>query len=315
MRRFKDYLLLLVKGIGMGAADVIPGVSGGTIAFITNIYEELINSLKSINVNSIKLLFRGQIKKFWSEINGNFLLAVFGGVIISLVSLARLFHYLLVTHPIQLWSFFFGLILISSLWVFKKIDKWSISVTVGTIVGIVSAYLVTSATPAATPESPVYVFFSGAIAICAMILPGISGSFILLIMGKYQYILGALKDFDLVTIGIFILGCITGLLSFVRVVSWCLSKFHNVTISVLAGFMLGSLYKIWPWKLTLSFQTNSKGEQIPLLQENLKPTEYLAKTGNDPHILSAIFFLALGIIIVVALEKLANYIQERKKYA
>ena len=315
MRKTKDYILLVLKGIGMGAADVIPGVSGGTIAFITDIYEELIDSLKSINLDSLKLLLAGQFKKFWEAINGNFLLALFGGIIISLVSLAKLFHYLLHAHPIQIWSFFFGLILISSLWVLNKISKWNVITILAAILGVAIAYFITSATPATTPEHPLFIFFSGAIAICAMILPGISGSFILLILGKYEFMLTSLKDVNILVILTFMAGCVAGLLTFVRVVSWFLKKFHNQTIGLLAGFMVGSLYKIWPWKKTLSFIANSKGEQVPFIQENILPTKYLSQTGEDPHILSALFFFALGIIIVVSLEKIAKYLKESKKYA
>ena len=315
MRTAKDYLLLILKGIGMGAADVVPGVSGGTIAFITNIYEELINSLKSVDADAFKLLTKFQFKDFWKHINGNFLLAVLSGVFISILSLAKLLHYLLDAHPIQIWSFFFGLVLISALWILNKIQKWNVLIAFMTILGCVIAYYITSATPATTPDNLFFVFISGAVAICAMILPGISGSFLLLIMGKYQFILGALKDLDITVILVFLGGCVVGLLSFVRLVAWFLNNHHDKTISILAGFMIGSLYKIWPWKETLSFRTNSSGEKVPFIQNNILPTEYLQKTGNEPDILSAIVFFAIGILIVVFLEKLAKYLQESKKYA
>lgn len=315
MRNIKDYLLLLTKGIGMGAADVVPGVSGGTVAFITNIYEELIDSLKSIDIYALNLLKGLKFKEFWQHINGNFLLSVISGIIISVVSLARLLHYLLNEHPIQIWSFFFGLVLISAIWVLNRVKAWNIVAILFTIFGIAAAYFVTSATPATTPESLPYVFLSGAIAICAMILPGISGSYILLILGKYQFILVSLKEFDIGIIVVFVLGCIVGLLSFVRIVSWFLRKYHDTTITFLAGFMLGSLNKIWPWKETLSFRESSSGELLPLLQKNLFPTEYFEKVGKDPQLLSAILFFALGLLIVVLLEKVSKYIKESKKYA
>ncbi len=312
MRSIKDYLLLVVKGMAMGAADVIPGVSGGTIAFITNIYEELLESLKSINGAAFAYLKRFQFNYLWSHINGNFLLAVFGGVFISILSFARVFHYLLESYPIQLWSFFFGLILISSIWVLKRIKKWNVIIALAGIAGCLVAYFITSASPASTPEGHLFTFLSGAIAICAMILPGISGSFILLILGKYQPILLAVKNFDILTILVFLAGCVTGLLSFVRLVSWFLKKYHDTTVSVLAGFMVGSLYKVWPWKITVTSRMNSDGELVPLLQDNILPTVYLQKTGEDPHILSALLFFAIGIFLVVFLEKLANYISESK---
>lgn len=308
----KDYLMLVLKGLSMGAADVIPGVSGGTIAFITNIYEELLDSLKAIDLNALLLLKKFRFREFWKHVNGNFLLSVFGGVIISILSLARLFHFLLETYPIRLWSFFFGLILVSSIWILNKITKWNFGVILAGLVGCAIAYLITSASPATTPEGPVYTFLSGAIAICAMILPGISGSFILLILGKYQYILGAVKDFEFGTILLFAAGCIVGLLSFIRLLSWFLKKFHNITVSLLAGFMLGSLNKIWPWKEVLSFRTTSAGEQVPLLERNILPNEFMHETGSNPHVLSALLFFAVGILLVVFLEKLANYMEERK---
>lgn len=315
MRNIKDYLLLLTKGIGMGAADVVPGVSGGTIAFITNIYEELIDSLKSVDAYALKLLKELEFKAFWKHINGNFLLSVILGIIISIVSLARVLHYVLNEHPIQIWSFFFGLVLISAIWVLNRVKAWKVTSLIFTLIGVGLAYYITIATPATTPESLPYVFLSGAIAICAMILPGISGSYILLVLGKYQFILGSLKEFDIGVILIFVLGCIVGLLSFVRVVSWFLRKYHDPTITFLAGFMLGSLNKIWPWKETLSYRESSSGEQVPLMQKNLLPTDYFDKVGEDPQLLSAILFFALGLLIVVLLEKVSKYIKESKKYA
>lgn len=290
----------------MGAADVVPGVSGGTIAFITGIYKELLNSLKSINTSSLGLLLRFQMMSFWKEINGSFLLSVFLGVLVSLISLAKLITYLLETHPIKVWSFFFGLVIISAVTILRQIVKWKLTVVTGLLVGIVVAYLITIAAPATTTNAGWFIFISGAIAISAMILPGISGAFILLILGKYKYVTGALHEFNYQVILIFVGGCITGLMSFVRIVSWLLDKYYQVAIAVLSGFMIGSLNKVWPWKETLTYRIDSEGNQISALDQSVLPNHYYDITGDDPQILLAILLMAMGIGVVVILEKIAN---------
>ncbi|MEM7550602.1 MAG: DUF368 domain-containing protein [Bacteroidota bacterium] len=312
----KDGLLLFLKGIAMGGADIIPGVSGGTIAFITGIYERLINAIKSVDVNALVLLKQFEFKKLWEHIDGNFLAILFAGIAVSVASLARLMTYLLHAHPIQLWSFFFGLILISAFVVARSVKNWKTANFLGLILGVVLAYFITSATPAETPEGYWFIFVSGAIAICAMILPGISGSFILLILGKYQFILEGLKNFDLTIISIFMLGCVVGILSFSRLISWLLTHYHDVTVAILAGFMIGSLNKIWPWKEVLQFRLNSKGEQVPFIERNLLPAEYLEVTGGDPYLLQAILFGALGFFLVFAIEFINRALHPKnKKYA
>ncbi len=305
MRKTRDYILLFLKGMGMGSADVVPGVSGGTIAFITGIYEELLNSIKSFDKAAIQLLASRRIAEFWNHINGTFLVTLLGGILLSILSLAKLIHYLLNHHPIQLWSFFFGLIIISALMVTKEIRQWSVIVVVSGITGIVAAWFITSATPAATPDNYFFIFISGAIAICAMILPGISGSFILLIMGKYEFIIGAVKDLDLPVIAVFAVGCAVGLLSFSRLVSWFLHHYHDFTVALLAGFMIGSLNKIWPWKepVLSSAQVNEKAEL--LFEKNIWPTEYMQKIG-DPLVIQAILFFAVGMFLIIAIEKIAQ---------
>lgn len=314
MNHNQNWLLLFFKGIGMGAADIVPGVSGGTIAFITGIYETLLDSINSINKKALQLLFAFKFKELWEHINGKFLLPVLAGIAISIFTLARVAHYMLENYPILLWSFFFGLVLISAISIFQKTEERNWKSVVAGIIGAGIAYLITEATPASTPNNYLFIFLSGAIAICAMILPGISGSFILLILGKYQYIMGAIKDFDIVVILVFGAGCVVGILSFARFVSWLLKKYGAFTIALLAGFMFGSLNKIWPWKLTISYRINSKGESIPFIQENILPQDYLSKTGADPQIFLAILFFAVGIFIVVALEKFAKYKSEKEKY-
>ncbi len=305
MKIGKDSILLFLKGMGMGGADVVPGVSGGTIAFITGIYEELLESIKSLDKTAIQLLFSWKIDAFWKHINGTFLITLLSGIFVSVLSLAKVLHYVLNTHPIQLWSFFFGLIIISALLVSRQIKQWNIPVVITGIAGVVIAWLVTSATPSTTPDSFLFVFISGAIAICAMILPGISGSFILLILGKYEFIIESIKDLNVLVILVFGLGCVVGLLSFSRVVSWLLRKYHDLTVALLAGFMIGSLNKIWPWKITVSTRLNSKGEIVPLLQDNLLPQAYMEKIG-EPLMLQAILFFCFGILLIVGIEKVAQ---------
>lgn len=305
MRTIKDYLLLFAKGLAMGGADVVPGVSGGTIAFISGIYEELIDSIKAINLNTLKVLLKGEFKEFWQQINGNFLTVLFSGIIISLKSLASLVTYLMEHNPIQLWSFFLGLILISSIVILRQIKKWSLGVVIIGLIGIVLSYYLTSMSPAQTNDSYLMIFLSGALAICAMILPGISGAFILLILGKYQLVVGALGNLDYGIIAVFIAGAATGILMFVRLISWLIHKYHNYAIAILAGFMMGSLNKIWPWKQVVEFRLNRHGEQIPFIEHNITPNQYLEITGDSPLIMQAILFMAIGFFIVVVIEKIA----------
>lgn len=305
MNKVKDYVLLFLKGMSMGGADVVPGVSGGTIAFITGIYEELLNSIKSFDQQAIQLLLKGRIAALWEHVNGKFLVTLLSGILVSILSLAKLIHYLLNNHPIQLWSFFFGLIVISAIVVSREIKHWKWVVIFAGIAGIAIAYLITGATPATTPDNYLFIFASGAIAICAMILPGISGSFILLILGKYEFIIEAVKDFNLPIIIVFGLGCVVGLLTFTRLVSFLLSRYHDVTVAMLAGFMIGSLNKIWPWKETITSRLDSKGVVIPVIQQNLWPSEYMAKIG-EPLVLQALLFFSLGILIIIGIEKIAQ---------
>ncbi|MDA0196823.1 MAG: DUF368 domain-containing protein [Bacteroidetes bacterium] len=308
--KVRNFTLLFFKGIGMGSADIIPGVSGGTIAFITGIYEELINSIQSFDFKALKLLVSLDLEGFWKRVNGNFLAVLVSGIAVSVLSFASVITYLLDNFPIQIWSFFFGLIIISALSVMTQVKQKSAGVVISSVLGILIAFIITSATPATTPDSLWFIFICGMVAICAMILPGISGSFILLIFGKYEFILNALKAMDFVVILTFIGGCIIGLLSFTRIISWLFSRFHDVTVALLAGFMFGSLNKVWPWKLTTAFRINSHGEQVALIRENILPTEYFELTGTQPELLFALFLMALGFFIIVILEKIALKLKE-----
>lgn len=300
-RRLKDYALLGLKGMAMGAADVVPGVSGGTIAFIVGIYEELLNSIKSIGGKSLKLLFTGNIAGFWKAINANFLLSIIGGIAISVFSLAKIITYLLEYHPVLVWSFFFGLVLASSWFVAKTIEKWDWKTVTSCVAGIAIAYYVTVATPAETPTHLPFIFLCGAVAICAMILPGISGSFILVLMGKYFYIMEAVKNLNLSVMLVFIAGAGVGITMFSRVLSYALKHFHGITIAALAGFMLGSLNKVWPWKEVLETYTDSHGKVQALTEKNILPE----MANADHQVILAIILMFVGFFLVYILEKLS----------
>ena len=325
-RSLKDYGLITLKGLGMGAADVIPGVSGGTIAFITGIYEELLDTIKGVNLDALKMLRKSGLKAFWQAINGNFILALFLGIGISLVSLAKVFEYLLEHHPIQLWSFFFGLIVASVWLVGKQVKSWGVVPIAGIIAGSVAAYFITTITPTQGTDSLWYLFMCGTIAITAMILPGISGSFILLLLGAYQTVLGtlsgivdALKDGDTSTLGdhglklsVFAIGCLVGLLSFSRLLSWMFKKAHDLTIAILTGFLIGSLNKIWPWKENdpaskfIKHEGEPNEEVIYLVQDNVLPGTFGSlEGGQEPHTWTAIGFCALGLVLIVLMGRLA----------
>ena len=309
MTSIKNILLLYLKGVAMGSADVVPGVSGGTIAFITGIYERLLNAIKGIDLQALKLLRKGAFKELWQYIDGTFLVVLVAGIGTSVFSLAKVITHLLSAYPIHVWSFFFGLIVISALIILREIKKWNIGVFLAILVGIAAAYFITSATPAETPESSWFLFIAGAVAICAMILPGISGSFILLLFGKYEYILTVIKDFKIGDMLIFGMGCIVGLLSFARLVGWLFKKFHNITVGVLSGFMIGSLNKVWPWKEAVQTYIDRHNEVKPLVEVNVLPSDYLAKTGQEPFFLQAILFAAGGFLIVLAIDRLAAYLK------
>jgi putative membrane protein len=300
--KMKKYLILILKGMGMGAADVIPGVSGGTIAFITGIYEELINSIKSINPGTFRVLFNEGVPSFWKAINGNFLLSIVIGIGISVLSLARLLKYILENYPELIWSFFFGLIVASAIYVAKQIRIWNIWTIISLVAGIVAAYIITEITPAETTNAWWFVFLSGAIAICAMILPGISGSFILLLMGKYTYIIGAVSDFQFGILIIFLSGAVVGIISFSNLLSWLLKKYHHQTIAVLAGFMIGSLNKVWPWKNTIETFIDRHGMVKPLIQQNVLPGNY----SEDPYVFMAIVLAITGFVLIFVVERFAN---------
>ncbi len=309
-RTVKDYLLITLKGIAMGAADVIPGVSGGTIAFITGIYEELIDSIKSVNFYALKLLLTGKFGQFWKTVNGTFLVSLLGGIAISIISLAKGLKYLLDHHPILVWSFFFGLIVASAIYVARTITRWNWSTILAGIAGIIIAYYITIITPAEANTTYWFIFLSGSIAICAMILPGISGSFILVLMGMYKFILEAVGNFEISVILTFILGATVGIILFSNVLSWMLKKYHNLTIALLAGFMLGSLNKVWPWKEVVETFTDRHGVIKPLVEENIMPGTFETLTGNNALLPGAIALAVFGFALIFVIENIANKIKK-----
>ena len=310
MKKVTDYLLLYFKGMAMGSADVVPGVSGGTIAFITGIYETLLNSIKSVDKQALLLLKSFDMKELWRHVNGKFLITLILGIATSVLSLAKVITDLLANYPIQVWSFFFGLIVISALIILREIKQWNFGIMLAILIGAAIAYYITSAIPAETPEASWFLFIAGAVAICAMILPGISGSFILLLFGKYEYVLSAIKEFRVIDMVIFGLGCLFGILSFARLVSWLFKKYHNATIGVLSGFMIGSLNKVWPWKETVETYVDRHNEVKPLYQVNVLPNDYLTKTIQEPFFIEAIGFAAAGFLIVLLLDRLAFFLKK-----
>ncbi len=296
--------------MAMGAADVVPGVSGGTIAFITGIYEELINSIKAVNINALKLFFSGKFAEFWNAINGNFLLSVIVGIGISIFSLAKGLEYLLSNFPILVWSFFFGLIVASAIYVARTIKKWDAGTIIAGAAGIVVAYFITVITPAEANTSYWFILLSGSIAICAMILPGISGSFILVLLGMYKFILAAVGDMNIAVIATFMLGAAIGIITFSNILSWLLKKCHNLTIAVLAGFMVGSLNKVWPWKEITESMIDRHGEIKILDDQNILPGTYEQITGNEAWLAAATAIAIVGFALIFVVEGIGNKLKK-----
>ncbi|MFC2148449.1 DUF368 domain-containing protein [Bacteroidota bacterium] len=300
-RNLLSYIIISLKGVAMGAADVVPGVSGGTIAFISGIYEELITSINSINFSKFKVLRKEGFKSFWKAINGNFLLALFSGIFISVFSLAKMISWLLVNQPILLWSFFFGLVFASIFFIARVIEKWNLGTISAFVLGAVIAYYITTLPPSENTESLPFLFLSGALAVCAMILPGISGAFILVLLGSYKTILDAVHEQELYTVATVAMGAVFGLLSFARLLKWMFENYKNSTLALLTGFILGSLNKIWPWKKVLETKIFGK-KVIPVNEVNISPFQY----EGDNQLLYAVLLALLGFCVIFILEKLAT---------
>ncbi|OOE33558.1 DUF368 domain-containing protein [Salinivibrio kushneri] len=301
----KNLVSTYLKGMAMGAADVVPGVSGGTIAFITGIYTQLLESIRRITPRLFTLWRKEGFKAVWHHINGTFLCVLLAGILTSIASLAKGISWMLTHHPIPLWSFFFGLIIASALHIAKQLPAPRISpkTVLAALLGIGFAYWITIANPLQLTASPLTVFLAGAIAICAMILPGISGSFILLLLGMYSPILDAVHQTQFGLLGLFAVGAVTGLLTFSHLLSWLLRRYYALTLAFLTGLMLGTLGKIWPWKHTLTWRTNSSGEQVPVMQDNLLPGAYEAIVGHPAQVSLAIIAMIGGFVLVLLLER------------
>ncbi|MDE5623664.1 MAG: DUF368 domain-containing protein [Alistipes sp.] len=288
----------------MGTADVVPGVSGGTIAFVSGIYEELIGSIRSVDTTALRLLGRLKFRELWRHVNGRFLLPVLLGIATAVFSLARLMTYLLASHPVAVWSFFFGLIVASALLVARQVGRWDWRSAVALLAGIAVAWWITVATPAETPETWWFIVLSGAIAICAMILPGISGAFILLLLGKYQFILQAVGDLNIAVLLLFLAGAAAGIVSFSHLLSWLLRRWHDLTVATLMGFMIGSLNKVWPWKEVLETYIDSHGGIQPLVEANVWPEHFEWQ---------AVLLCAAGFLAIYGIELAARAIIRRRK--
>lgn len=300
-RSLIDYFIIWLKGIAMGAADVVPGVSGGTIAFVSGIYEELIETINKVNLNTLKIFKEEGFKSMWQSINGNFLLALLFGIATSILSLAKAVKWLLENKPILVWAFFFGLVLASVIYIAKQIKNWNFATILVLISGSAIGYYITILPPmSSTYSSSLFFFLAGSLAICAMILPGISGGFILLLLGAYKPALDAVDDNDFKTIFLLIGGAIVGLLTFSRLLKWLFEKYRNTTLTILTGFVIGSLNKVWPWKDVL--QSEMINGKIKILKEqSVSPFSY----NGDNQLLLAAFFMVLGVLIILVLEKTA----------
>ncbi len=316
----KAKIILFLKGLAMGAADVVPGVSGGTIAFISGIYEELLTTIKSLDVEAIRLFLSGKWGAFWHKINGGFLFTLLAGIGTAIASMAKLILYLLDNQPVLIWSFFFGLVVASAVLVAKQVNRWTVGVWLAFVIGAVGAYFITGITTIADESTnPFYLFVCGAVAICAMILPGISGSFILLLMGAYHLVIGAVKGlvesllhFDMAALFgqlkivlIFGAGCIVGITTFSRVLSWLFKHYHDVVVALLIGFLLGSLRKVWPWKEVLEQVEKFK------IDTNVLPARYAEVSGQDPQLFWAVLLAIVGFSMVYGLEKLAENLKNK----
>ncbi len=301
-RSLSDYFVITLKGAAMGAADVVPGVSGGTIAFISGIYEELITSFNNLDLSIIRTLRTEGIKAAWKRANGNFLLALVTGIAISIFSLVKLIRWLLENEPILLWSFFFGLVLASTIFVGREIKDYRIRTWIVILVSALLACYITTLPSLGSTDQLWYLFLCGTIAICAMILPGISGAFILLLLGAYERVVTAVDERDLKVLGAFGLGAVLGLVTFSKLLKYAYTHHRVLTLAVLTGLIVGSLRVIWPWKKVLTTRINSKGEEVAVLTESVLPSQY----DGDPQLWAAILLMVLGAVLIFVLEKIAN---------
>ena len=311
-RSMTDYLGLVFRGFAMGSADVVPGVSGGTMAFILGIYEELIDSIREVGQpRFLKAVIGLKIKQIFQILNWPFLVSVVTGIFLAVLTLAKGLEWALTNQAVYLWSFFFGLVLASVFTVSSRVKVWNAGTALMLVLGAVGAYFLVGAVPLQTPETWWFLFLSGALAICAMILPGISGAFVLVLLGKYQFVLGAVNDRDFVTIAIVGIGAVVGLVSFAQVLGWLFKRYHDLTVAVLIGFMLGSLRKIWPWKEVMATITDRHGELIPTVERNILPGLTVNGSFNS-QILIALLLAVAGLVVVILLDRWANQVEREE---
>ncbi|THB72472.1 MAG: DUF368 domain-containing protein [Desulfobulbaceae bacterium] len=313
VKQLKQFLILLLKGTGMGAANVIPGVSGGTVALITGIFEELIDSIKAFNVTALLLLLKGRFGEFARHVNLSFLFAVFLGVGISILSLARLLEFLFLYYPVFIWAYFFGLILASVYFVGKTISAWDGSVILMFIIGTAIALSISFISPARENDSFIYLVLCGVVAICSMILPGLSGSFVLILMGNYQLIvISAVNDLNIQILIPVMIGAGAGLVAFSHLLSWIFKKFRNQTLSLLTGFILGSLIILWPWKRSFDqagdlILTNRFGafvDQSGTMLGEVKVYQFsqVLPERFDSVALYALLLVIVGVVSIILME-------------
>ncbi len=302
-----NYLILILKGIAMGAANVIPGVSGGTMALITGIFERLIDAIKSFNLKAAKLLFSFKLKEFAKQVDLFFLIAVFGGIAIAIITLAKLFDYLFINYPVYIWAYFFGLVLASVYFVGKTVSKWTSSVIITFIIGTSAAIAISLMNPATENTGTIYLVLCGVVAMCSMILPGLSGSFVLILMGNYQLVMiDAVNNMDLQILMPVGIGAVVGLIAFSHILSWVFKRYRNQTISLLTGFILGSVSILWPWQKVVFLKDElgelilKKGEPIIMKYERVLPEAF------TNEVIFAILIALAGILSIWAIEKLAS---------
>lgn len=295
----------------MGSVDPLLGISGGTIAFITGIYDKWLKSIEAFDHEAFRMLKKSQIALLWQRVNGKFLLSIMAGIVASLFTIVPLITFLIENYGIMIRSFFLGLMLIIAPLFLRQIKKLNILTIIGLLSGIACAYGLTLLAPIPTPDGLPMIFVIGILSVASMMIPGLSGTFLLLLFAKYQYIMAAFAEMNVAVILVFTLGCTAGLLSLSRIIRWILSHYHSVAVALLTGLMLGALNKIWPWRETLEYVTNSKGEQVPAFDRSILPWNYMTITGKDPQVFQAILMMALGVFIVVLFEKVAARIKTK----
>ena len=293
-RSLIDYFWIGARGFAMGAADIVPGVSGGTMAFILGIYDELLDAIHAVDMTFIRRILTLKWREAFENFPWKFLLALALGIGTAILTLASVLHWALEEYPVYIWAFFFGLIVASIVLVRKRVESWNVVNILAAIVAAVGAFILVGSTPSETPHTPILLVLSGALAICAMILPGISGAFILVLLGKYAYVLGAVKNFDIFTIALVGVGAVAGLVSFARLLRWMLNKNHDLVVAILTGFMLGSLRKVWPWK---TFETIS--------ETFVRETNFIPTIVNGEVVIAALLMIA-EIAAIIVVEGYAN---------